>query len=86
MTSSGMEMPTEEMQLNGLLIKFFVKSDPEAKEYTISCKAYDQSHSLLWSTELLDQSGKPQTFHSLATAITKSRNIFNTYRKDGVPS
>jgi hypothetical protein len=75
-------MHTEEIKFDGLLIKFFVTSDPTTKNYTISCKAYDSSRILLWNTPVLDQNGQPQAFHSLAAAITKSRSIFSIYKKE----
>jgi hypothetical protein len=84
MTLGGMEMPIEEVLFDGLLIKLFVRSDPDSKHYKISCKAYDRARIMLWCTELLDQNGNPQTFHSIAAAITKSRSIFSVYKKEGV--
>ena len=76
------EMHTEEIEIKGICIKLFVKPDPISKNYVISCKAFNQSCDMLWTTELLDETGKPQQFHSLATAVTKTRRIFSVYKQE----
>jgi hypothetical protein len=86
MTDSAMEMHTEEIEFQGLSIKFFVKPDPTSKNYVITCKAFNPSRDMLWATELLDETGKPQQFHSLATAVTKTRKIFSVYKKESTPA
>jgi hypothetical protein len=80
--ANRIEQHTEELQFNGLSLKFFVSLDTSSKNYTVNCKAYDNHHSLLWATELLDQNGKPLTFHSLGAAVTKTRSIFSVYKKE----
>ncbi|HEY0656597.1 MAG TPA: hypothetical protein VGD65_25865 [Chryseosolibacter sp.] len=75
------EIHTEELSLNGLTVKFFVKPDEASKGYAVLCKAFDNNHSLLWSTYLLDASGKNQTFLSLPQAIARTRTFFAAYKK-----
>jgi hypothetical protein len=75
------EVHTEELHLNGLTVKFFVKPDENSKGYTVLCKAFDRMHSLLWSTYLLDASGSPQTFITLPQAVSKTRSFFAAYKK-----
>lgn len=75
------EVYTEELQLNGLTVKFFVKPDEESKGYVVLCKAFDRAHSMLWNTYLLDATGNPQTFVTLPQAISKTRTFFTAYKK-----
>jgi hypothetical protein len=75
------EVHTEELQLNGLTVKFFVRADDESKGYVVLCKAFDRAHAMLWSTYLLDTTGNPQTFMSLPQAVSRTRAFFSAYKK-----
>lgn len=76
----GAEIHTEEFEINGLTVKIYLMLNQETKLYTVFCKAFDVGGSMLWSTEILDKEGKPQAFHSLTQAVTKTRSIFQTYK------
>lgn len=79
--TTAAEVHTEELQLNGLTVKFFVKPDEQSKGYVVLCKAFDRMHALLWSTYLLDSAGHPQTFVTLPQAVSKTRSFFAAYKK-----
>ena len=75
------EIHTEELSLRGLTIKFFVKPDEESRGFTVFCKAFDNTDSLLWSTFLLDKDGKNRIFSSLQEAVAKTKSFFIAYKK-----
>ena len=77
---NGTEIHTEEFEVRGLTIKIYVMVNQETKHYTVFCKALDLGGSMLWRTELLGRDGKPQTFHSLTHAVSKTRAIFHTQK------
>lgn len=81
----GMELHTEEIQVtSSLTLKFYITLDPVLRHYTVSCKAFDRNHCLLWNTELLDEHGRPLTFHSLTTAVSRTRTMFSIWQIDTV--
>lgn len=82
--TNKIEVHTEELQLNGLIIKFFISLNQDTKNYHVVCKAFDRNKSMLWCTELLDSNGKPLTFYSLPTAVSKTRSTFSVYKKHDI--
>ena len=83
---SNFEIHTEDIQLNGLLIKFYVILSQPQNHYQVVCKAFDKNNSLLWRTELLDDTGKPLTFHALTTAVSKTRATLAVYKTKNEPA
>ncbi len=75
-----MEVHAEDLDVNGRKIRIFISLSEESKTYTVLCKAFDHLGSLLWATDVLGQDGKPQSFHSLTNAISRTRILFGIYK------
>ena len=74
------EMYAEELKFKSITIRFSVRMDAIKNIYTVLCKAYDDTRSLLWSTILLDELGQAKQFQTVTEAVAKTREVFSKYR------